>query len=473
VARTNLVLDNVARSHGVETTGEEGYKFVKFLEDSGRTIDPKTGLFSIERVTQQMQWMQSVIAALNARVTGADLFQLRQSGKASVNTLSDQGLTNLLPAIQSLGPVAVGTALQGAQQQLLGAVQLRQQTVDWLEHYGMLDPSKAHKGKGGFFKLDPGAITGEQLMQHDLGGWIWSVLEPHMAAMGLSREQMTDEIKRSGLRTPLLGLIAELIQNETVQKKEIGNVARAGGADQYDVMNKESPTFQVTKFTEAWENLMKALGSPLVTTATTALGFLTSGINAISQWALAHPDTARVVGQVAAALSALAIAVGAIAVGAAVLTSAGGMIALSALGGPVGIIAGLGIAAGLAVANIKALREAVEGLWNWLGTKTNAQELLNTKTGHRDRNEPQGPPEAPTSPGGHWGLLNGKQRFIPDVAPPPPQGEQHSENTTIINFDGRKIAEVVSNYMARGRPSNGTTGPDIRNSPLMPGVAYG
>jgi hypothetical protein len=468
VNKLNLVLQNVTK----QPAGEAGYQFMKFLEDAGMTVDPKTRQFSVARITEMAQWMEAVITATRGRITGAELFQLRQSGKASVNTLSLEGLTNLLPAIQSIGPVAVGTALQGAQQQLLGAVQLRKQTVEWLERYGMLDPKKATPGKGGFWKLAPGAITGEQTMMHDLAGWVWNVLIPQMAKKGLNTEQMVDEIKRSGLRTPLLGLIAELIQNETIQKKEIGNIQQARGADQYQKMVEESPTYRLTKFTEALNNLMTELGKPLVEPATKMIGELADKINLLSKWVSDHPDTVLFIGQLAAQLSVLAVAIGLYATGTAAA------MALTALAGPAGWLVAIAGGFVLLEMNIRSLDKALhEILPTWMfATPEDAEKHKQTPHPWRlnpDRFKSE-PSPAPTSPPNipKTGPVFGPQIHQESFVVPPPQNPQPQpiSLTTNLTLDGRTVATLISRYLVPAANTGPATG-DIRQVPLVPGMA--
>lgn len=305
MARVNAVLANVSGAPAEAA----GFKFVKFLEDSGRMMGAD-GKFSEERVAQQARWMEAVISATNGRVTGDSLFQFRQSGKAAVNTLSDQGLTNLIPAIYSLGAVPVGTGIQGLQTQLLGATQLFGHTIAWMEGHGLLDPSKVHKEKGGRYSLSPGALLGEGELQHDAQGWIWDVFSKHMKyetgpnkGQEMSIADKIDDLRRSGLLRPAQGLISESIQNEVTQRKEIGNIGRAGQVDQYDVMNQESPTFRIMKFQEAWENLQIAIGKSV--DVTQFLVPLTNALNALNAAAVAHPEAVKDLMEIAGAIAAL------------------------------------------------------------------------------------------------------------------------------------------------------------------------
>lgn len=464
LAKLNLVLSNVTG----KAAEQAGYKFMKFLEDSGRMMDPATGQFSEARVAQQSRWMEGVIAGMNGRVTGDDMFQLRQSGKASVNALSDAGLTNLMPFIQSLGATAVGTALQGSQQQLLGAVQLTKHTIEWLEKYKLLDPDKVHQAKGGKFTLDPGAITNEQTLMHNLPEWIWGTLKANMAGMGLSLPDMLDASRRSGLRSPLLGFIAEALQNEASQRKEIGNVNRAGQVDQYNVMSKESPTFRITEFTTAWENLQIALGKTV--DATQFLVPITHALNDLNAFVVANPDFARHFIEFTGAIGGMLVLSGAIKVfnfaigpfvkGIKLLVAVEGLTTAGAglTGVSVGLT-GLGAAllpfaiGGAAFLAIGALMDQLHTLGGF-GNKAGFAPMTGGPAQGAPKSEGTGDSMGgPGSPG--------------FTVPVPPRTTVQVQ--TQINVDGKTLAKVTSEHQAdtATKPPSGTTQPDIRIDPWM------
>lgn len=352
MAKVNAVLANITG----KPAEEAGFKFMKFLEDAGRMIDAQ-GKFDVSRVEHETRWMEAVISATNGRVTGDTMFQFRQSGKAAVNSLSEEGLTNLVPLIMSLGPVAVGTAIQGLGQQLLGGVMLKQHTIGWLQGLDAIDPSKVTKGKGGNFSLSPGAVMDEQSLLHDPTKWIREIDE-HMAKLGMSIEEQVAAWRRSGLRTPIVGLAAELTQNDATNRKEVGNIQRAGQKDQFDVMNAESPTFRITKFTEAWNNLQIALGKTV--DVTMFLVPLTDALNWLAKAAVEHPEAAKDILELAGGIAALtALSGGMMVVG----------IALRPLASGIGLLVGMGTgiaAAGVALVSlaggITAMIAVVEGL---------------------------------------------------------------------------------------------------------------
>ena len=486
IAKVNNVLANVSGAPAEAA----GFKFIKFLEDSGRMMGAD-GQFSEARVQREARWMEAVIAATNGRVNGDQLFQLRQSGKASVNSLSDQGITNLIPAIMSLGPVATGTAIQGLSQQLLGSVQLYKHTIDWLEGHGLLDPSKVIKQKGGRYSLLPGAMADEGRLQHDPAGWIWDTFSRHLKhadGSEMSVVEKIDEIKRSGLRVTAQGLLTEAVQNEVTQKKEVGNIERSNKVDQFAVMDQESPTFRITKFTEAWTNLQIALGKTV--DVTTFLVPLTHGLDVLSAAAIAHPEIAKDIVDLTAALGGLlllggtvrvfSIAMGPFVTGIRMLTGITGLAAtgagLTAVSEGAGSIAavtglaGLGAILGTVAVGLGALGAAayllpqiLKGTADWFNGPNGPltpgmQNEIAKKRGTGGRGSPN------SSGHGHVPL-------------PPAPGQQGSLNAPIVVHvaNAGDVGRGMIGALGDGasRPQSGPTWQDYRFDVPSPGLAVG
>ena len=93
------------------------------------------------------------------------------------------------------------------------------------------------------------------------------------------------------------------------------------------------PTAKMAAFTAAWQNLLTALGAPLVEPAYHLLDKLTAGISWLAKVVSEHPDAARITGEIAAGLSALSVALGAFAIGSAAIGAlTGAAVGMTALG---------------------------------------------------------------------------------------------------------------------------------------------
>jgi hypothetical protein len=118
-----------------------------------------------------------------------------------------------------------------------------------------------------------------------------------------------------------------------------------------DVMQND-PITNIKTFQETWNNLLTALGGPLMDTASNLMVSLTHVVNDLSQWAAAHPELIGAIEKTVGALAGLATAAGVFAIGAKAAT------ALDLLTGPAGLI-------GLA-ASIETLGKALPSLPSWL-----------------------------------------------------------------------------------------------------------
>ena len=114
--------------------------------------------------------------------------------------------------------------------------------------------------------------------------------------------------------------------------------ASAEGTSEQDTPNAydasmESAGMRIKAFEAAWTNLVKALGAPLVDTASSLINHLTDALIYLTKWAVAHPEQVQIIEGIAAGMAALAVVLGTLAVGSA---AAG---ALGVLAGPAGLIA--------------------------------------------------------------------------------------------------------------------------------------
>jgi hypothetical protein len=276
MAKINAVIANITG----HSAGDAGFQFARFLELRGALVDPKTGQIDAGRLAAQARQGEAIVAATGGRVGPRDLLAFQQQARVAGMSLTDAGVLNMVPMIQAMGGARTGTALNSTGQQLLGGVQLTRHAVEQLERIGMVDPKRVIEGRGGKMVLNDGALKDGDLMRHDMAAWVWSILVPQMKSHGMATvDNQMKFLQSSGLRTTVVGLLTELVRNETAFKKDVGNVNTAGKVDQYQVMADTSPDAKMAAFTAAWQNLLTALGSPMVDTAYNALGKITTAIN--------------------------------------------------------------------------------------------------------------------------------------------------------------------------------------------------
>ena len=230
----------------------------------------------------------------------------------------------------------------------------------------------------------------------------------------------------------------------------------ASGISSVDATAQNGPTATTKTFRETWNDLLTALGAPLVDTASNLMVSLTHAMNDFSQWAVAHPELTGAIEKTVGALATLAGAAGLFAIGAKAAT------ALGLLTGPAGLI---GLAAG-----IETLGKVLPSLPSWL-----EHFAAGSATGLTMGSVA---PTVGTPNGVGLGTLNsGATRGIgarmpvgSSAVPPSASSTGPTGPLPVYVVNGRDIADGTTAHQAAliSSPPNGPTGGDPRMSLPMP-----
>ena len=429
-----------------------GAEFMRFLELRGTLVNHKTGeMATASDLDRAFRLGEAIAAATHGHgttVSARDLYQYQLQAGAAGATLSEEGLLHLAPL---LGIMKGGSGGQGSRVGT-GAFQLTRQTmsgalnphaIEWLMSLGMLDPSKIeHVGKGAtaHYKMTPGALEGEQLMERDPVKWMWDVLGKHMKDHGISGPDASAEaILKSGFTATVSRLLAEGLRNEALLRKDFENENIALQVDQYKVA-ADSPITKMRDFQQAWNNLLTALGAPIVETAYGMLDHITAALKWLTAVAVAHPEATKTILELTAGLAGLAVVLGTLAVGTAAAS------ALLLLGGPAGVLISIGIGATAAVAALILFKKEILGFMH-LGEKT-----------------PNG------GDSGEYTDENGVVHKM-NYAPPGADKSPKIQTITYVQLDKRTIAKAVSEQQANFGmlPQVGTSAFDTSMGAFSPG----
>ncbi|MCE2579588.1 hypothetical protein LDL36_14015 [Komagataeibacter sp. FNDCR1] len=232
VAQMGVVLQNL--------TGQDqeraGFTAIRFLDQRGSLIDPRTHEISTEHLTQQMRLLEGIATGTRGRAGPDQLLAFQQYARLAGASLSDQGLMNLAPVIAASGSASsVGTQLSSLQQQLVGGI-MTSAGAHWLEGMGLMDSRRVHEGRGGHLTLDPGALAGASRLQSDPVSWVRDFLVPALNAHGAtSSEAQAEALQGSHLRSTVIGLLGEVVRNLPAFQRDAANINRAVGVDQYRI----------------------------------------------------------------------------------------------------------------------------------------------------------------------------------------------------------------------------------------------
>ncbi|MCB8881710.1 hypothetical protein ACELLULO517_15790 [Acidisoma cellulosilytica] len=291
----------------------------KFLENRGALIDPATGKVSESRFLSESSLAQGIIAGTNGRVDQNKLYGLSVTGRGALTQMSDQGLIDLAPYLQTQDGQRTGTTLTALQRQLFGGGRnLTLGAAEALQKAGVLKKGFWHQVKGKGIVIDPGAYVNEDHMQSDIAGWTWDTLLPGLQAEGVNTKDpkaLLRAVLGLHLNSNVAGMLFELINNKDSYQKDIANnIVPATKTDQYKALLNGNPILKMQALTTAFDNLITAIGSPLVGKGSDFLLGLAADIDKLTAVAVAHPEAVKFLDKTALALAGLMIAGGAITV---------------------------------------------------------------------------------------------------------------------------------------------------------------
>jgi hypothetical protein len=436
--------------------------------------------------------------ATRGRVDGEQLRQFASTGKTAAGNLSEEGFKNMVGLIGAQGGGVTGTQLATLNMGLISG-QLNRVTATSLRDMGLLDMSKVHGiatgighgsaggryrgsaafgddyssgvahgrhrrsggGAGDFpkqFKFEDGAISGESQLKSDPVSWVKNVLLPKLAAKGITdTDSEISWVQHAKFNRNASAVIAEIIRNMAVIKKERANVDAADKKDPYQDAQDKSAKVNMDNLKVAWHNMITSLAVNAVPVIIPALKWLTGALDNVGSFFRAHPLIGRTIGivlmQVAAGLTAFGVIVG----GAAVLAVA------AFVGLPLAIVAG--VAAAVVVFDVLLLKwrdiwGGITKLAGWIGTgvvglwdkvKTAIPDAF-SKIGSAISDELH------KLPSQIWnGITHLGQGDHPAAAPIPPSSTVHVTVNHESKIDGKTVAKetVKTIVKAANRPQTG------------------
>ena len=363
VTRIGVLLENATgkKQSGLAQT------VMRVIEGRGQIFDANHQV-DMAKVRNEMTLMYQAMSASHGLVTPQTFMNFQQQAGPAGMALSPETFYGMMPtAMQTMGGHRAGTAMASLFAQFMGGI-MTQRTATALQDVGMLDASKTHIRRGGQVTLDADAFAGKFDASNPFT--FVTALKTAIEAKGgnaaAALESVLDPKIVQGLyrtlgREPTRRLVAEMISLAPVFERDFRlrqqNMTPEAAANEA----RSDPKLASQSLKAAIDNLMTALGSPLVPSSVSALNALTDAVNRVTAWAVLNPDTVRSVGMALAGVAGLFIAGGVLAIGGAALS------AMGVLMGPLGLL-GLGLA-------IVALRDVMPGLYTRTGAKDQADGI--------------------------------------------------------------------------------------------------
>lgn len=275
------------------------------------------------------------IVASEGLVDPAKLFQfIKQAGPAA-RTMTTEEMWGYAPAIMNaLGAERSGTAMMSFYQQMVGHVVAGKRVAVAMEEAGMLKPGSWRAEKGGKVIMDRDAVVDQDRATTNPIEWV----HERMEALRKRRDKDGNKLDEVGIiqrifqfasRQTTARFISDIDANWPIIENELHRFKRTPGIDTLaKEQNEKDLSVNIKGLSASWDNFLAALGGPGIPIAIKVLDSLTQTLNLFQETIIRHPDAT-----------------------AALFTLAGGIGALTAIGGALAIlnVAWAPLAGGLAL----------------------------------------------------------------------------------------------------------------------------
>ena len=273
------------------TGGDETQAALKAGDALQSFINPKTGQIDADLFNRFMDFQSRSMLAGGGLVDAKSWLTYARTARASGIGYNRDAL-EYTQALLELSPGRTGTALQSAFQ-LFGA-----------STANLSDKNKAAWQQAGLIGKN-GQLADASGFQSDPYTWVWNTLLPKLAKQGItSRQQILAWLSAHGQRSTVAGVLSDIAIGETnIQKTK----ARFDAQDPNAVnalQNSDSGKLQALAAAES--NFLVALGKFEEGPGVKILTDLTNALNSITNWATAHPGTAKILVEIGGGVAILA-----------------------------------------------------------------------------------------------------------------------------------------------------------------------
>ncbi len=454
----------------------------KAIELRGGGINPKTGQLDPDRLAREAEAATKAIIASGGLVNAQSLLQMMQQAGPMTRMVTDADTfyKGIITAMMDMGGARAGTALTAVGRQLLGG-KMTKPTAEEMEAMGLLVPGMWHKSGTGVF-VDKGGLVGEDILkdpQKGIASWMSSVMLPALSQHGItSPADIQQELYRVFGTETARRMAGLFIQNQSQIERDAKLYDNALGSQAYGNVAGGDLAANTKNFSDAFQNLLQALGSPMVAPAIQGLQTISNAINAVAASALANPTVAKGIGEALTAIVVGLTGAGVVAIGSLIVAAAPFAAAIT------GIVAAAGVLVAFnwkwlwdqwititSAANMLAgvawqkITDVLQGIYNAIYnfvTKIGALAgaLGGIGSGSTSPGATVGGLVGPKPGGGgksFWHLPTGKELHdaiygtIKPMSYVPPSGgsAQPVVVHTALNVDGRTLAKTVGQYMAK------------------------
>lgn len=289
------------------------------------------GKITPETMTEHVKQLTAMKVAYGEQLKITEYLTAQRSGGVALRNSSDEFRYGIFPALVQENGSNAGVMMMTAFNKIVAGSGNRTQSLRQMERVGLLDDGNVEYDKNGrVVRLkNPDGIKGSHSAAENFPRWVMETLKPL-----LDKQTGGDHIKEAQLISSMFPdrnaakAVTEVLQQWPKLIKDAEMMMRARGAldkggTKTSDYNAGSLDYQVGAFKTQWENLMQALGAPMVATATRALASINEAIGGMAKWAAENPAAGQMLGATLAGLGAGLVALGAVLVGGALLAAIG------------------------------------------------------------------------------------------------------------------------------------------------------
>lgn len=428
----------------------------KAIELRGGGVNPKTGQLDPDRFAKEAEAATKAIIASGGLVNAQSLLQMMQQAGPMTRMVTDADTfyKGIITAMMDMGGARAGTALTAVGRQLLGG-KMTKPTAEEMEAMGLLVPGMWHKSGTGVF-VDKGGVVGEDILkdpQKGIASWMSSVMLPALSQHGITgTADIQQELYRVFGTETARRMAGLFIQNQSQIQRDAKLYDNALGGEAYGNVAKGDLTANTKNFSDAFQNLLQALGSPMVAPAIQTLQTISNAINGVAGSALANPGVAKAIGESLVVLVGALAGAGVVALGTLVVMAAP---VAAAIGGVIAAVAALvainwqtlvqmwtsitsaaNMLAGVAWQKISDVLQSIyNAIYNFINKLAALPGIIGGALGL-----PSGTP----APGRYEHFMH-KSSYVP----PSGGAGQPVVVHTAFNIDGRMLAKSVGTHMAK------------------------
>ena len=354
--------DVLKNTVGTEDPAHEIGSIIKMLEIRGSASNPEKYRKEAEKLAQAMVFY-------GGRLRADDLYTFASNAQVGIKQLNERFLTKIAPAlIQEIGGDKVGTGLTAFRTIISGRKITDQKQAQAWKDLGLLAEKDIIKNKkGDVTGWKDGAIKGTALAYADPMEFMEKVILPKLKAKGTD---IADPIKLGAALNTLfkntkanafVTAISSVVDRARLKKDEdlISKVLSIN--DNYEESKLNDPKLAAFAIKSAMQNIGAALTLPLQKPFAQMLISIARAMNQVSAALIAHPEAAKIVAGIGAALSVMAaVRLANFVFGVSGLVRA---LAMLAIGAPLSLAGRLiGVARGVAALSLASAMSAARGL---------------------------------------------------------------------------------------------------------------